>query len=741
MQRSATGSRYVEAEGKGREEKRIGGKEESRDIVEMSTENQNGSAGTQSNGIKTSITVSSSARTVSNNSSFLYSSNSMLNREKPRQVPPPTLPKYTSSFNAGSNGSGTTDRLNRDREVGGSYRLASLDRIALRQRILDGEKANGDATSIQAKRELFFKGDNTGIISSPSVPSVPPPQPPSQVPPSVSTSSTTATTTTTLASPNTAPPASSTVYTSVTSTAPTSKPRLYPSTGILNQNDASEDSNKRESNRSDNNKEATVLHHPRSTPLTKPKELDGYVGFANLPNQVYRKAVKKGFDFTLMVVGESGLGKSTLINSMFLSDIYSAEYPGPSLRVKKTVAVETSKVLLKENGVNLTLTVVDTPGFGDAVDNSNCWVPVIEYIESKYEEFLNAESRVVRRQISDSRVHCCLYFVAPSGHGLKPLDVEFMQRLHDKVNIIPVIAKADTMTPDECAHFKKQILNEIAQHKIEIYKFPEAKDEEENNLHKVLRDRVPFAVVGANTVVEQDGRKVRGRKYPWGIAEVENLEHCDFIALRNMVIRTHLQDLKDVTNNVHYENFRCRTLAGVGVDGKPTKVSNNLCPPGVMNSFMTVWNPLAQLEEEKREHDNKMKKMEIDMEQVFEMKVREKKQKLKDSEADLQRRHEQMRRSLEQQVRELEDKRRAFEAEKLAWEQQTGHSIEELRRRSLEANSKETGSVSSEGSGGGGGTLRGSRGIGSLLRRHTSFKSPQDSPTQIQLVIQHPEHP
>lgn len=44
---------------------------------------------------------------------------------------------------------------------------------------------------------------------------------------------------------------------------------------------------------------------------------------------------------------------------------------------------------------------------------------------------------------------------------------------------------------------------------------------------------------------------------------------------------------------------------------------------------------MAQLEEEKREHDNKMKKMETEMEQVFEMKVREKKQKLKDSEADV----------------------------------------------------------------------------------------------------------
>ena len=41
----------------------------------------------------------------------------------------------------------------------------------------------------------------------------------------------------------------------------------------------------------------------------------------------------------LSLTGESGIGKSTLINSMFLTDVYNNDYPGPSLRGKKTVEV------------------------------------------------------------------------------------------------------------------------------------------------------------------------------------------------------------------------------------------------------------------------------------------------------------------------------------------------------------------------------------------------------------------
>jgi septin 7 len=144
------------------------------------------------------------------------------------------------------------------------------------------------------------------------------------------------------------------------------------------------------------------------------KKLMGYVGFANLPNQVHRKSVRKGFQFTAMVVGalssshhfnftflspfrfrfslgESGLGKSTLINTLFNTTLYPPKEPlPPSAERPKTVAIESigagkfrvifrssfcspsfSRIDIEENGVRLHLTVVDTPGFGDFVNNDD----------------------------------------------------------------------------------------------------------------------------------------------------------------------------------------------------------------------------------------------------------------------------------------------------------------------------------------------------------------------------------
>eukprot|EP00112_Aurelia_sp_Birch-Aquarium-sp1_P023176 Seg68.8 transcript_id=Seg68.8/GoldUCD/mRNA.D3Y31 product=Septin-7 protein_id=Seg68.8/GoldUCD/D3Y31 len=395
----------------------------------------------------------------------------------------------------------------------------------------------------------------------------------------------------------------------------------------------------------------------RQPPTVAPKKAaaaDSYVGFANLPNQVFRKSVKRGFQFTLMVVGESGLGKSTLLNSLFLSDVYvNTPYQDASLRLSRSMEVRESTCELKEGGVRLQLTIVDTPGFGDNVDNTDCWNAVIKYIDTKFEDYLNAESRVNRTTVQDTRVHCCLYFIAPTGHGLKPLDIEFMKKLHGKVNIVPVIAKADTLTGEECQRFKQRIMKEISDHNINIYRFPPIGDDESESELVDLRERIPFAVVGSNAVIEVGGKKIRGRKYPWGIVEVENIEHCDFIALRNLLIRTHMQDLIDMTNDAHYENYRSQRLSVLTGGGTTITTS----------AAMNI-NPVEQLEKDREDQERKLKKMEKEMEQVFEMKVKEKKKKLKDSEGEFHRKYEITTRGLEQQRKEIEEKRKQLEKDK-----------------------------------------------------------------------------
>uniref|UniRef100_A0A674EMJ6 Zgc:63587 n=1 Tax=Salmo trutta TaxID=8032 RepID=A0A674EMJ6_SALTR len=295
-------------------------------------------------------------------------------------------------------------------------------------------------------------------------------------------------------------------------------------------------------------------------------EAAGYVGFANLPNQVHRKSVKKGFEFTLMVVGRVPRDTSQL-NLVCYTQQNIIYVISPSVeKIERTVQIEASTVEIEERGVKLRLTVVDTPGYGDAINSQDCFKTIIQYIDNQFERYLHDESGLNRRHIVDNRVHCCFYFISPFGHGLKPLDVEFMKAIHSKVNIVPVIAKADTLTLKERDRLKRRILDEIAEHGIRIYQLPDAdsdEDEEFKEQTRVLKASIPFAVIGSNQLIEVKGKKIRGRLYPWGVVEVENPEHNDFLKLRTMLV-THMQDLQEVTQDLHYENFRSERLKRAG---------------------------------------------------------------------------------------------------------------------------------------------------------------------------------
>ncbi|KAI0986943.1 hypothetical protein GJ496_011550 [Pomphorhynchus laevis] len=416
-----------------------------------------------------------------------------------------------------------------------------------------------------------------------------------------------------------------------------------------------------------------LVDNINDSPIEKTPE--SYVGFATLPDQLHRRAVKKGFSFNLMVVGESGLGKSTFINSLFLSELYKIQNEdnkvsaGSNSKIvkslsslPKTVSVRSNKIRLTENLVSLDLTLIDTPGFGDALDNSGCWEPLVSFIDNMYEEYLNAETAVDRSlPIPDKRVHCCLYFISPTGHGLRNIDVELMKRLDSKVNIIPIIAKSDTLTSDELRKFKDVIRQDLSREQINIFDFSECHlpNRIDGKLPPIVGQQKrpapstllspPFAVVGSNCVVEKDGVFVRGREYPWGFVNVECTDHCDFIPLRKLLIRSHMCDIKEKTHNVHYETFRAKRLSDVILDASIPLNERTL---------------LSKIEEDTKENEDIIQQMEADMQEVFDAKVAEKLKKLEESRENVRKTYDNYRKAIEEESKRIESRRAEFEKER-----------------------------------------------------------------------------
>uniref|UniRef100_A0AAR2J877 Septin-type G domain-containing protein n=1 Tax=Pygocentrus nattereri TaxID=42514 RepID=A0AAR2J877_PYGNA len=309
--------------------------------------------------------------------------------------------------------------------------------------------------------------------------------------------------------------------------------------------------------------EPVISEMPPTACPEKPNVDFSYVGIDAILEQMRRKAMKQGFELNIMVVGQSGLGKSTLMNTLFKSKVSRKSVMGTAEeRIPKTIEIKSISHDIEEKGVRMKLTVIDTPGFGDQINNENCWQPIMKFINDQYEQYLQEEINIERKKrIPDSRVHCCIYFIPPTGHCLRPLDVEFMRRLSKVVNIVPVIAKADTLTLEERDFFKKKIREELRANSIDVYPQKEFDEDAEDRLiNEKIREMIPFAVVGSDQEYQVNGRRLLGRKTKWGTIEVENIAHCEFAYLRDLLIRTHMQNIKDITSSIHYEMYRVRRL-------------------------------------------------------------------------------------------------------------------------------------------------------------------------------------
>ena len=139
---------------------------------------------------------------------------------------------------------------------------------------------------------------------------------------------------------------------------------------------------------------------------------------------------------------------------------------------------------------SLQLTLCDTVGYGDQINKEDSFKSIVDYIDNQFESYLQEELKITRNLVRiqvfscltfvqcrlsfifqslyhDSRIHVCLYFITPNGHGLKSIDLVCMKKLDSKVNIIPIIAKADTINKQEMAKFKV-ITSKLNDYRIQV---------------------------------------------------------------------------------------------------------------------------------------------------------------------------------------------------------------------------------------------------------------------------------
>lgn len=361
---------------------------------------------------------------------------------------------------------------------------------------------------------------------------------------------------------------------------------------------------------------------------------------------------KRNVRFNVMVAGSGGCGKTTLINTLCGREIASTtdwldDDPNNAHR-DRPIRLRTYTEELNDPDVgNITLSFIETSGLGESKDSSGALREALEFIEQQFDDVLAEESRIKRNpRFIDHRLHTLVYMIEPTGHGLRELDVEFMRMVGSRVNVIPVLAKADTLTRGEILLNKRLVREDIARYSIPIYQFTNLDEEEEedgadpNASYDALlnvQESVPFSVIGTSSFVPgEDGRPVLIRQYPWGSVNVEDPNNSDLALLRDLLLYSHMNDLKESTYDVLYESYRTQRLSvqNQGDDANGSGLNLPALPPTDASSPSY----LAR-EEQLRLEEERLQKHEMSLQTELE-----------------QRRSELQRR--EQELRELEERLR-----------------------------------------------------------------------------------
>lgn len=252
--------------------------------------------------------------------------------------------------------------------------------------------------------------------------------------------------------------------------------------------------------------------------------------------------------FSLMVCGSKGSGKSALFNSLINKEIVGAS---------GSKEVEVYIINLDCEGLFQKITFVDTPGFGDSMNDEELYNTVVEYIKNQFDIYIDEETKIRRNaKFEDTRVHCLIYLIPATGNGLKQRDIEFLKKINNLVNIIPVISKAEGYNSSELSSVKQLIKNQLEYYQINIFNFDNEDLIPTETVNERLNSYLPFSCVFPEKLNEES----RTRNHYSGVIDVDDPSQNDYSRLRDAILQTHTEALIETTDTVLYENYRATTL-------------------------------------------------------------------------------------------------------------------------------------------------------------------------------------
>ncbi|KAI0699289.1 Septin-domain-containing protein [Cerioporus squamosus] len=260
-----------------------------------------------------------------------------------------------------------------------------------------------------------------------------------------------------------------------------------------------------------------LTHPPPSAFETRKTSLQG----RHRPSQ---KRNRNPTTFNIMVAGAQGTGKTSLLRLILdtadISPTATADQKAAMARflhgtAKRTESIQSACVEICESKYDrLLLSVIDTPGLdfqeGHELRLERQVNTIVKYLDAQFADTLSEESKVVRQSKGDQHIHLCIYMIDPAsivtesarraqsslptkvrsettisykppdlssmseesdsedeedGSGsnltMSPVDIRVIRRLSARANVLPVIARADSLTDGKLAAIKKVIRRDL----------------------------------------------------------------------------------------------------------------------------------------------------------------------------------------------------------------------------------------------------------------------------------------